>query len=335
MPPRKPRQKVLSFSPLTPTSPSNGSSPSPASHTLKPSIGRGSSGAATGSGFTRRPRRKPNASILNFFQKVPQGPRHTGDGLFVEGEYDDEEEEEEEERFADGGDMDRAIDADLIGLYEKENNEVVMQIQFENGLSRKRKPARVPEGNRESKRPVKRPFIIDDDDSEAEEDKAGIIMKSELSTPESLHCKRECTPGPEYGLSPKMKTRMDDDDNRFGIKNKPVELERKASGSEDAPPPLIADGDFTDDKLLNFDYDDGNFNHDDDEEEDGVHCGGDNWEEREERRFLEMLQEQENMRSVVIIEDEAPQCPICSTSLEGMKEDVSCTRCHKASRLLL
>ena len=312
---QKPRQTALSFTPK-PTGTPNSSSPSQ-SASRKPSAGG------------VRPRKKPNASILNFFQKVPRGARGSGDGLFVEGEYDDDDDD-----LYSGGPIAEErggmVDEELMGLFEEETA-IVAMVEEGAGEGRGRRGASVmfpTPVKAEGKKPVKGPFMVDDSGDEGDTPtKSTDAMKREI----------ECSPPPPPPPMPKKRKmpfelEEDEDDEEEDVKTRESNARLNKHETDLSPPVLtngagsstlndtaatsIMDDEFIDDEMLNNDQDD----------EDIDTPNGDDWEVREEQRYLEMLQEQESTR--MQDENDTPQCPICSQSLERMKEDVSCTRCQ-------
>ena len=322
---QKPRQTALSFTPK-PAGTSNSSSSS------QPTPRKPSAGA-------NRPRKKPNSSILNFFQKVPRGARNSGDGLFVEGEYDDDDDDGGGGDLYSGGpvaeERDGMADEELMGLFEEEETVVVgtMEDGTDEGRGRRGGSVMFPTPVKaEGKKPVKGPFMVDD------EDETGDEGDTPTKPTDAINRETGCSPPPPPPPMPKkrkMPFELDEDEvdeeehvetrvsnarlNKHETNLSPPILTNGAGSStlNDAVTASIIDDESINDKVLN--------NDDDDDEDIDTPNGGD-WEEREELRYLEMLQEQENAR--IQDENDTPQCPICFESLEGMKEDVSCTRCR-------
>ncbi|KAF8430260.1 putative DNA repair protein Pso2/Snm1 [Tirmania nivea] len=302
----KPRQTALSF-PLQPAGTSNSSS--------QPTSRRQPAGG-------NRPRKRPNASILNFFQKVPRGARSVGDGLFVEGEYNDDD-------LYSGGPVaevrDEMADEELMGLFEEETAVVaVVDEGADQGRGRRGGSVMFPTPVKpEEKKPGKGPFMMDDEDESSDEGntptKPTNVVKRETV------CSQPSPPPPMLKKR-KMPFELEEDEdeeedartrgsnarlNKYETNLSPPVLTNGAGSStlNDTAAASFIDDEFIDDELLN----------NDDDEEGIDSLNGDGWEEREEGRYLEMLQEQESAR--MQDENDTLQCPICSESLEGMKED--------------
>ena len=113
----------------------------------------------------------------------------------------------------------------------------------------------------------------------------------------------------------------DDGDEARNLLNGEVKQEVRQPSIAAVIPPNAIEASVKEDHFVDEEVvicDDLNGHGDDDEDE--YTPNDDNWEDREARRYLEMLQEQENG-----VLNSSLQCPICNTSLQEMKEDVSCT----------
>ena len=278
-----------------------------------------------------RLRKKPNASILNFFQKVPRGDRSSpGDGLFVEGEYGDGD------LYSSGlvtEERDGMIDEELMGLFEEETAvvTVVGEADADEGRGKRGGSVMLPTP---VKGEGKQPLMVNDEES----GDGGVTPTKSAAT---VKQKTECSPAPPpppISKKRKMPFEMEEDDdeaedaetgesksrfNKYETNLTPPVLTNDAGNSNlsDAAMAALLDDEFIDDEMLN---NDGESENSPEEGLDTPNGGG--WEEREERRYLEMLQEQEDAGLQDV--NDTPQCPICAESLEGMKEDVSCTRCQ-------
>ncbi|KAF8456003.1 hypothetical protein BGX38DRAFT_1165682 [Terfezia claveryi] len=319
---QKPRQTALSFTPKPAGTPNSLSASQPTPR--KPPAGG------------RRPRKQPNASILNFFHKLPRVAGSSGDGLFVDGEYDDDDlysSPAVEER-------DGMVDEELMGLFEEETA-VVAVVGEDADEARGRRGASVmfpTPVKADGKKPVKGPFMVDDEDESGDEGDTPIkpmdTMKREAESPPPPMSRKRKMPFELEEDEDEEEEEKEEEEEEDNVKTQesnarlnkhetnlswPVLTNGAGSGTLNATAAAsIMNDEFIDDEMLD---------NDDDDDDEGIDTpyGGD-WEEREERRYIEMLQEQENPR----IQDgnDTPQCPICSGSLEGMKEDVSCTRCR-------
>ncbi|KAF8420369.1 hypothetical protein EV426DRAFT_612054 [Tirmania nivea] len=261
----KPRQTALSF-PLQPAGTSNSSS-QPTSR-RQPAEGN-------------RPRKKPNASILNFFQKVPRGARSVGDGLFVEGEYNDDD-------LYSGGpvveERDEMADEELMGLFEEETAVVaVVDEGADQGRGRRGGSVMFPTPVKpEEKKPGKGPFMMDDEDESSDEGntptKPTNVVKRETV------CSQPSPPPPMLKKR-KMPFELEEDEDEEDMQGLEAQM-RGSSTLNDTTAASFIDDEFIDDETLN----------NDDDEEGIDSLNGDGWEEREEGRYLEMLQEQESAR---------------------------------------
>ncbi|KAI5809933.1 putative DNA repair protein Pso2/Snm1 [Peziza echinospora] len=299
MPPKKPRQGRLSFTPKSASTPPAGSAASRQS-----SSSRGGRGGSVTAG-KRQKRRAPNASILNFFQKVP---RNSGDdgGLFMEGEYDDED-----DGHGDAGD----------GVYGEEEEEDDFESEELSGLFEEKPVAdnsknnQLPAPRQQNKKPVKGPFTIDEDDSSDESS-----TKNDGPIPSSPHpvnftnpsIKPDLPLGEERPLKRKLPFSIDQDDEGSGDEQKPTLSHQQ--------PNLDQEEDFKDEEL----FEDG--------DADDFEIDSHGFQQREENRYLEMLQEQQSVKiqtseavmvdgSDVIKSEETVSCPICGMNLASLMED--------------